>query len=76
MTYQTKDDLAFNQSIFNKQKELIVKRKNVYGNELIYPVCNKAKIFTIIAGNKTLLPGVITQIKALGYTIKTEGETI
>jgi hypothetical protein len=25
-----------------KNKTLIVKKKNVYGNELIYPVCNDA----------------------------------
>ena len=42
-------------------KTLIVKKKNVYGNELIYPVCQDAIIFSCIAGTKT-------------YTFKTKEE--
>ena len=76
MTYQTKDDLAFNQRVLDAQKKLIVRRQNVFGNELIYPVCNKAKVFAIISGNKTLLPEVIDNIKKLGYTLATEAEQI
>ena len=34
---------------------LIVEKKNVYGVERVYPVCNKAKILTALTGNKTLL---------------------
>ena len=56
--------------------ELIVKRKNVYGNELIYPICNKAKLFARISGNKTLLEVDINLIKKLGYSLKTESENI
>ena len=56
--------------------ELIVKRKNVYGNEQIYPVCNKAKLFAQISGNKTLLEVDINLIKKLGYSLKTESENI
>ena len=52
--------------------ELIVKRKNVYGNELIYPICNKAKLFAQISGNKTLLEVDINLIKKLGYSLKDE----
>ena len=55
---------------------LIVSKKNVYGVERIYPVCNKAKIFAAISGNKTLLPEVIEQIKKLGYNLTTESEKI
>ena len=36
-----------------KDKTLIVKKKNVYGNELIYPVCNDAILFSYIARSKT-----------------------
>ena len=46
---------------------LIVSKKNVYGVERVYPVCNKAKLFATISGNKTLLPEVIELIKKLGY---------
>ncbi len=57
-------------------KELIVRKDRVFGNEHIYPVCNKAQLFAHISGHKTLLPAVIHNIKRLGYTIITKGETI
>ena len=42
---------------------LIVEKKNVYGVERVFPVCNKAKLFARISGNKTLLPEDIELIK-------------
>ena len=56
--------------------QLIVSKKNVYGVERVYPVCNKAKLFATISGNKTLLPEVIEQIKKLGYNLTTKQEEI
>ena len=56
--------------------KLIVKRKNVYGNNLVYPVCDKSKLFANISGNKPLLPEVIELIKKLGYNLTTEREKI
>ena len=35
---------------------LVVSKKNVYGVERVYPVCNKAKILTALTGNKTSIP--------------------
>ena len=58
------------------EKTIIVKRKSSWGNEWIYPVCNKAHVFAKISGNKTLLPGVIELIKKLGYNLTTESEKI
>ena len=55
---------------------LIVEKKNVYGVERVYPVCNKAKILTALTGNKTLLPEVIEEIKKLGYKLSTKQEEI
>jgi hypothetical protein len=55
---------------------LIVEKKNVYGVERVYPICNKAKLFASISGNKTLLPEVIELIKKLGYNLTTESEKI
>ena len=46
--------------------------RNVYGNELIYPVCDKAKAFADIAGTKTLQRWVLDRIKSLGYKIEVE----
>lgn len=47
-----------------------VQIKNVYGNEQIYPVCDKAKTFAAMVGQKTLTRRDIQHIKALGYTVE------
>ncbi len=59
-----------------KDKILIVKKKNVWGNERIYPVCNIAIIFSCIAASKTLCPITIANIKKLGYKFETQKEEI
>ena len=55
--------------------KLIVKIKNVYGKDLIYPVCEKAKLFAALIGQKTLgelgySEYNINSIKDLGYSIE------
>ena len=55
-----------------KDKTLIVKKKNVYGNELIYPVCQNAILFSCIAGSKTFCSITIANIKKLGYKFETQ----
>lgn len=52
--------------------EILVCIRNVYGNELIYPVCEKAKLFAKLAGRKTLGAADIQTIKALGYSVKVQ----
>ena len=59
-----------------KDKTLIVKKKNVWGNERIYPVCNKTILFSCIAASKTLCPITIANIKKLGYKFETQKEEI
>ena len=49
-----------------------VRIKNVYGNELIYPVCEYAKTFARIANTKTLAHRDIESIRALGFSIHVE----
>ena len=56
--------------------ELVVEKKSVYGNQLVYPICSKAKLFASISGNKTLLPEVIESIKKLGYKLTTKQEVL
>ena len=56
--------------------ELIVEKKNVFGVERIYPVCNKSQILTALTGQKTLLDVNIKLIKKLGYTFSTKSEEI
>ena len=55
---------------------ITVKIRNVYGEERVYPVCEKAKIFARLAGTKTLTDHAIGLIKSLGYTIEVETPTI
>ena len=49
--------------------EILVEIKSVYGNERIYPVCEKASLFSKIAGTTTITEETKDLIKQLGYTI-------
>ena len=49
---------------------IYVERKNVYGNELIYPVCKQAKLFALLSGKETLSDITIHQVKQLGYSVR------
>jgi hypothetical protein len=44
--------------------------KDVYVQEMIYPSCEKAKLFAAIAGTKTLTRDTLTLIKKLGYEVE------
>ena len=46
-----------------------VRIKDVYGSQMIYPVCDAAKVFAHIAGTKTLTQQTLLLIKQLGYDI-------
>ena len=48
---------------------LILKTKNVYGNELIYPVNETAVIFANLIGKKTFTANDLDLIVALKYEI-------
>jgi histone H3/H4 len=50
--------------------ELQVTIRNHYGKDFIYPYCEKAEIFAIIAGRRTLTENDVKWIKTLGYTFK------
>tara|TARA_R100001443_G_C3254159_1_gene154026 strand:- start:76 stop:249 length:174 start_codon:yes stop_codon:yes gene_type:complete len=56
--------------------EIEVQVKTVYGNDLIYPMCSKAKSFTTLTKTKTLSREDIAVIKALGYAVKTAAQQI
>jgi len=71
-----KVNLFYEKTVIYMSTSLIVEKKNVYGVERVYPVCNKAKLFARISGNKTLLPEDIELIKKLGYNLTTESEKI
>lgn len=47
-----------------------VQVKTIYGNKTIYPICEKAKIFAAMVGQKTLTMQDVEHIKKLGYTVE------
>jgi hypothetical protein len=51
---------------------ITVSIRNVYGNETIYPVCDKAKAFAALAGTKTLTRAALEHVRALGYSINVQ----
>lgn len=53
-----------------------VQVKSVYGNEVVYPVCDKAKLFAKLAGTRTLTTASIEVIKALGYTLEVQQNAV
>jgi hypothetical protein len=44
--------------------------KNVYGEEKVYPVCDKAKVFAELLKQTTLTYRDIQTIKKLGYEVE------
>ena len=52
-------------------KTIKVQLRNVYGNELIYPMCEDSERFTYLTQTKTLHRNDISIIKALGFTVET-----
>jgi len=51
-------------------EKLKVKIKNVYGTELVYPVCEKSKLFANLTNNQTLTEHSRRLIKLLGYSFE------
>jgi hypothetical protein len=49
--------------------EIQVKQREVYGNILYYPICEKAKAFARLTEKKTLTSYAIEEIKGLGYKV-------
>ena len=49
--------------------QIKVRKDRVYGNEVFYPACDKAELFALIAGTKTLTPYTIRLIKQMGHEI-------
>jgi len=56
-------------------KEIMVRIKNVYGTDKIYPVSPNAKLFADIAGTTTLRPSDLKAIQELGYRVLIEQQT-
>jgi hypothetical protein len=50
-------------------KTLKLQIKNVYGNDLIYPVCDQSKLFAQLLNKKTFSHMDLCLIERLGYLI-------
>ena len=55
--------------------EIMVRIKNVYGTDKIYPISPNAKLFADIAGTTTLRPSDLKAIQELGYRVIVEQQT-
>ena len=55
--------------------EIKVRIRNVYGNDVVYPACERSQIFADIAGSKTLTVHTLKKIRKLGITFQLETET-
>jgi len=58
-----------------KQMEILIEIKNVYGNTVTYPVCDKAKLFAALAKTSQLTHNTLCLIERLGFTIKVKEQT-
>ena len=53
----------------NSEFVVHVRVTDVYGKRVVYPVCERAKVFASIAGTKTLTEVTLRCIQKLGYTL-------
>ena len=60
----------------NDNKNLIVRKTNVYGVERIYPVCLTSQLVARLIRQKTFDRESIRILKRLGYTFENEKVTI
>lgn len=56
--------------------QISVRLKHIYGNQTIYPACDRAKVFTKMLKQNTLTQFDIACIKELGYTVAVEPEQL
>jgi len=55
---------------------LIVEERNVFGNDLIYPVCERSKELTALTGHKTITEDSKRKLKAMGHTLVMREKTL
>ena len=55
---------------------ITVRVRTIYGNRVVYPVCDKAKIFAQLAGHSTLTSATLDGIRRLGYLIEVQQERV
>lgn len=73
--WREKNVRAFTQTIQPESDDklcIYVQFKNVYGEEKIYPYCDKAKLLAKLLGQRTFTEFNIAIIKQLGYEVATQ----
>ena len=50
--------------------KIVVEPRNVYGQELLYPVNSQADYLADLAGTRTLSPGTLKTARLMGFTIE------
>ncbi len=55
---------------------ITVRVTNNYGNQTVYPACDTALLLAKLAGFKTLPAHTLETIKALGYQINVQQQTL
>ncbi len=55
---------------------ITVRITNNFGNRAVYPVCDTAQKLAELIGTKTFTDRAISQIKALGYSIEVEAQSL
>ena len=61
-----------NQGANDMNQTILVRIKDVYGTQTVYPVCELACGLAALAGTKTLTPAALKIIRSLGYQIAVE----
>ncbi len=56
-------------------ENIVVRVKNVYGNDTIYPVCARSKLFADLLGQKSLTFGDMRIIEELGFKVTIQQPT-
>jgi hypothetical protein len=57
-------------------KSITVEVRDVYGNTLVYPICDTAKLFARIANKTTLNASILNDVVQLGYQVNTASSTL
>jgi len=55
---------------------ITIEKKNVYGVERFYPVCENAKRFAMLTNSKTFNRDILSIIKSIGINVELKKEII
>jgi len=67
--YGKKGNLKMTDKLYDIKGTLFVEFRNVYGNDLVYPINKYAKLFAELSGHKTLTKEALLIAKKLGFNV-------